>query len=299
MTNMKKSSFSGHVMAMICIVFWGVSFIVSKKLMIYITPIQLMWIRFLVAYIALWVMHPKWHFSIKTDLFFLATSLFGNTLYFLTENNALQLTQASNVSILVSIAPILSLIVERISGNDERFSRNQKIGSVTAFAGVVLVVFNGIISIEIHLLGDCLAISSALCWAIYCVMVKRVSEEFNNFMITRKIMFYAFLTCTPIVFANGKLSNFSGFFTAENILGLLFLGCICSAACYVLWNASIKNLGILKTNIYIYAIPLVTLVAGTIFLNEHISAMGFAGFVLIIGGMIAGNRTSKTEKDSR
>lgn len=295
MASTGKSTLSGHIFALICVVFWGVSFIVSKKLMMFLTPDQLMWLRFIVAYITLWILHPKWYFNLKTDLLFLVTSLFGNTLYFLAENNALLFTQASNVSILVAIAPIMSALLIRFSHKNEKLSLNQKIGFSVAFAGVILVVFNGVVSLEIHPIGDILALLAALCWAIYCMFIKLFEDRFHNFLITRKVMFYGILSCTPVMLAESglpDLSGFAGISGLANIAGLLFLGCICSAACYILWNSSLKSIGILKTNVYIYGIPLVTLVAGAMFLDEHISLMGFVGFILVIGGMIISNRIS-------
>ena len=105
---------------------WGTSFLVSKNLLAVLTPIQLMWLRFVIAYIALWIIHPVWYFQWRDELRFLAMAVAANTLYFYTENTALTLTQATNVSILVSTAPILSAILLSLSRKKEVLSRQQK-----------------------------------------------------------------------------------------------------------------------------------------------------------------------------
>jgi drug/metabolite transporter (DMT)-like permease len=44
-----------------------------------------------------------------------------------------------------------------------------------------------------------------------------------------------------------------------------------------------------KTNLYIYAIPLVTLAAGAALLHERVTLMGAAGTALVVGGMVLGS----------
>ena len=97
----------GHLIALATICVWGSTFIFSKTLLSVFTPLQIMLMRFLVAYAVLWCMYPKTEKTMAVDnlgMFFM--SLFADTAYFLCENNALRYTLASNVSILVASAPI-------------------------------------------------------------------------------------------------------------------------------------------------------------------------------------------------
>ena len=67
--------------------------------------------------------------------------------------------------------------------------------------------------------------------------------------------------------------DWRGLATAGNLLGLGYLAFIGSAVCYVAWNSSVERLGVRKTNLYIYVIPLVTLVAGALLLHERVTLM--------------------------
>ena len=65
--------------------------IFSKTLLSVFTPVQIMMMRFLVAYAVLWCMYPKTEKTTAVDnlgMFFM--SLFADTAYFLCENNALR-----------------------------------------------------------------------------------------------------------------------------------------------------------------------------------------------------------------
>ena len=118
-----RKSLKGHVLSMLCVIAWGTSFLVSKNLMGRLTPVQLMLLRFVIAWLAIWVIYPKWHFNWREEGPFCVLSLVGNTLYYLAENTALRLTLASNVSILVSAAPIISAGRNGASASNMRSSR--------------------------------------------------------------------------------------------------------------------------------------------------------------------------------
>ena len=107
---LKKQQLSGHLLAVICILVWGTTFLVSKSLTDVVKPAHLMLMRFALAYMVLWIMHPKWAFQWKLEVRFLLMAVFSNTLYSWSEITALSMTQASNVSILVSTSPIFTAL---------------------------------------------------------------------------------------------------------------------------------------------------------------------------------------------
>jgi drug/metabolite transporter (DMT)-like permease len=42
----------------------------------------------------------------------------------------------------------------------------------------------------------------------------------------------------------------------------------------------------MKTNLYVYAVPVVTMLASALFLREKITAVGLTGVALVVGGMM-------------
>lgn len=283
----------GHLCALFCVIVWGITFIVSTTLLEVYTPIQTMFMRFVVAYVVLWLLHPKWHFQWKDELAFLLMSLFSNTLYFIAENSALTLTQTSNVSILVSTAPLLTALLLAITPKGERITRNTAFGIAVAFIGVILVVFNGAVVLKLNPAGDFASLGAALSWAIYSLILQRYSYRFSSYLISRKLMFYGILTSLPLLFLERTPMPLGEILAPKLLLSLLFLGIIGSALCYVAWNSAADTLGVLHTTIYIYAIPFVTMVAASIFLHESITAMGVGGAVLIVCGMVLSSKKDK------
>ena len=288
-TNDKK--FVGHILALITIIVWGSTFISTKMLLSEFSPVQIMICRFAIAYVVLWLIRPKFDKTgIKDELLFLLMGIFGCTVYFITENTALRYTLASNVSIIVASAPILTAILAHFFVKGEKLNKNIIFGFIVAFTGVALVVFNGQFVLKLNPLGDLLSLGAALSWAVYSVILRTCVDKYNSVMLTRKLMFYGLLTSLPIVAFEGEPFPFEAFRIPEMLFCVLFLGVIGSGICYVLWNKAISKLGVVITNNYIYINPFVTLVTGGIILKEPITAMGVAGAILIISGVVLSSK---------
>lgn len=296
--NNERKKIRGHVLAMLCVIAWGTSFLVSKSLMAKLSPVQLMFLRFVIAWLAIWIMHPKWYFHWREEGRFILLSLLGNTLYYLAENTALRLTLASNVSILVSAAPLVSLVLLRLFDRNERLSGLQIAGVCIAFLGVLHVVFNGVLVLELNPLGDLLALAAAVCWALYGFAARRSVEKYDTFLLTRKLMFYGMLTTAPLVLAEGGLMAGIRMMDVRDVCGLLYLGVICSAVCYLMWNKAISEIGAMKANLYVYVVPVVTMIASVIFLDEKITLAGLVGVGLVVGGMLM-TALPRRNRDSR
>ena len=145
MFNIKKDSRAvGHLLALFTIIVWGSTFIVTKLLLSEFTPVHIMLCRFVIAYFVLWLIRPKLEkTSVKDELLFAVMGVFGCTLYFITENTALEYTLASNVSIIVASSPIITAILAHFFVKGEKMNKNIVFGFFVAFLGVILVVVNG------------------------------------------------------------------------------------------------------------------------------------------------------------
>ncbi len=286
---------SGHLIALATICVWGSTFIFSKTLLDVFTPVQIMLLRFFVAYAVLWCMYPKTEKTTARDnlgIFFM--SLFADTVYFLCENNALRYTLASNVSILVASAPIWTAVLAHFFIKGNKLRKNTVYGSLIALVGVALVVFNGTVVLKFNPFGDMLSMAAAICWALYSVMITHYVHRFSSFFLMRRMTFFAILTTLPLAFFMGELNMpLYEFADPHKLFCIVCLGILGSGISYVTWNIATRRLGIVKVNTYIYVNPFVTLVTGALFLHEPITLMSVIGALLIICGVIIGVRERK------
>lgn len=286
MTDRKKAA--GHVIALLTITVWGTTFVATKTLLEHYDALQVMLMRFFIAWAVLWALTRRWEKirCIRDELGIFALSLSGVTLYYFFENTALSFTQASNVSIILAAAPIFTAILAHLFTGDEKLKARTWAGFAIAIAGVALVVFNGTYVLKLNPLGDALSILAALSWAVYSVLLKKYVQIYDNMILTRKMAFYSLLVTAPIAIAKTGFPPLAPLKHAENLFCILFLGVLGSAVCYVTWNVAIKRIGVVNTNNYIYLNPFVTMVAAALVLHEKITGAGIVGAVLIVGGIL-------------
>lgn len=296
----KKSKPAGHLAAFITVLCWGCSFISSKVLMegAGMTPVEVFVYRFSIAYLLILCFTIKniRSRSRKDEIQFAICGVCSGTLYFLMENYALMYTSTGNVSLLSSISPIFVAILVSIIYKT-RMRRGEITGSVVAFAGVALVIFSESISkglgIQISPLGDILAISCALSWAIYSIAVKNLLPFYDTFFITRKLFFYGLITSIPLLLIQPEPLHFGVLFDTTQpkyLMNLLFLALMCSTMAYLLWNESMKIIGPVSTNNYMYLQPPVTMIAGCWLLGETIYPFGYVGCVLVLAGLLIADK---------
>ena len=284
----------GHVFALFSVVVWGSCYVLTKNLLnAGFTALQITPIRLALAYVVLLCMRPKFQkLPAKDELIFVLLGLFGGSVYFFLQNTALTYTYAANVSIIICLTPIFTALLAWVfSRGNERLGRYLWLGSALAIAGVVLVVLNGSLHFHLSPKGDILALAAGISWAVYSILIKRYTETMDGFLITRRVMFWAFVTAVPLMLLTDGMPNLAPLFTDWKVLlSWLFLGILGNAVCFALWNIAFVRLGVVVTNNYLYGSPFVTLLVGWLLLGEPISWMGLIGAVLITVGVILAQR---------
>ena len=213
MSNRQK--LMGHLYAIFTTLVWGSCFVLTKVMLTAYTPTQIIPLRMGLAYLALWALRPKtMKLPWKDELMFILIGITGGSFYFFLQNTASAHTSAANVSILVSMSPILTVILAQLfSRRGEKLGKWVYIGAVVAIAGVVMVVLNGTLSFHLSPLGDLLALAAALMWAVYSILVKKYTERYDNFLVTRRVFLWAFLTSLPLVLLTDGLPSLTPLFT--------------------------------------------------------------------------------------
>lgn len=284
----RKKEIAGHLFAFITIIIWDTTFISTKILLNALSPIEILFLRFTIGFIVLLVVYPhRLKFKErKQELYFAAAGLCGVTLYYLLENIALTYTFASNVGVIISIAPFFTAIFAHLFLDGEKLKFQFFMGFAVAVIGIFLISHNGSSNFKLNPFGDLLAISAAIVWAVYSVLTKKIScFHYNTIQTTRKIFFYGLIFMIPALFIFGFEPNINQLMQPVNLFNILFLGLGASAICFVTWNSAIKILGAIKTSVYIYMVPVITVVTSVIVLHEKITSIAVFGIALTLAGL--------------
>ena len=283
--------FLPHIVAFLVVTVWGTTFVFTKLLLLGgLTPAQIFILRFIIAYILLLgyclVRGIRWLSNTWQDeLLMVALGVTGGSLYFLTENSAMNYTTTTNTSIIVSLCPLFASAFIGLFYKSERLSRLQTFGSLMAALGVIVVVMNGHFVLHLSPLGDALAFGACLCWAFYSLLMIPANKRYDALFITRKVFFYGLVSMTPYLIIYPELNIHLLLIQPEMMWNLLFLGCVASMLCYLMWAWVLKRLGAVVATNYVYLNPVITIVFAWIILAEEITPWFIFGTLLILFGM--------------
>jgi len=284
----RKKEIQGHLFSLFTIFIWGTTFISTKILLKAFTPIEILFIRFVIGYFALLALYPH-RLKVKErkqELYFAGAGLCGITLYFLLENIALTYTLASNVGVIISIAPFFTAIFAHLLLAGEKMRAQFFIGFAVAVAGIFLISFNGSSQLKLNPMGDILAVLAAVVWAIYSVLTKKISGyHYHTISVTRRIFFYGLLFMMPVLFIFKFEPDMDQIIKPVNLFNIIFLGFGASAICFVTWNYALKILGAVKTSVYIYMVPVITVITSVLILHETITGTAVLGIMLTLAGL--------------
>lgn len=301
-----------HVLAIVIVAIWGLTFISTKVLLMAgLSPEEIFLVRFSIAYFGMWlfclwgrgsdasrtgsqsVQSPARLFcnSLKDELLLVLAGVMGGSLYFWSENTALQYTMASNVSFIVCTTPLVTAILNA-AVRRERIGRLTLLGGCLSLVGIGMIAFSGGEGFHLSFLGDALAMLASLTWAIYTVVTNGLLKKYPSALISRKVFFYGMLTIVPVLLVKGWTFPAGRFLEPKVLLNTLFLGVVASLACYALWNSVIKRLGTVGSSNYIYLNPLFTLIAAALLLGERLTPVAIAGCLITLIGVWTASRSS-------
>lgn len=281
-----------HVLSILVVLIWGVTFVNSKVLLNHgLEAHEIFTLRFLLAYICICFISPRKLFadSLKDEWLMFLLGITGGSLYFVTENMAVKIGYASNVSFIVCTAPLLTTILALLFVKEVKATLNLVVGSLLDVVGVALVVFNGQVVLKLDPLGDALALAAALCWAVYSLLLRKVAR-YNSVFVTRKVFFYGLVTVLPCFLVWPWSFPLQGFLDAAVLGNLLFLGFVASFACFALWSFVSQKLGALAVSNYVYLNPVSTVVASALVLHEQMTWMAMLGSAMILAGLYFANK---------
>lgn len=294
----KESNFIYHLVAFLTVCVWGTTFVSTKVLMISgLSPAQIFTLRFAIAYILMLAFSHKRLFadSWRDEGLMALLGITGGSLYFLSENEAMNFTTTTNTSLIVCSCPLFATLLVRMFYKSARINTVQLLGSLLAFVGMGVVVLNGRFVLHLSPVGDALAFTACICWAVYSLLMKMVSERYSAAFITRKVFFYGVLTITPYYIIEPGLPPMEVFLKPVVIGNLLFLGCLASMVCFLTWNWCISKLGAVKVTNWVYFNPITTMMAASLILGERITVYFLLGAACILTGMyLAERRTARS-----
>jgi len=269
---------------------WAGSFIVVDITTKEMDPIDLGFLRFLVAtplMILIAVVRKKPLLLPKKELPWLVVlGLTGVTLLYLFQFFGIHFTNAPTASVLINTNVIFIAILSGLFLH-ETLTRRRVAGIVFSFIGVFVIMFSDILKQELtfdnlFFIGGILMLLSAFCWALYSFVGKRLLKTYDEFVITTYAFGFGTLFYIPFVLLHlGPVLQQT---SLNGWLAVLYLALTCSLFGYLGWYYALKHIDASKAAVFLNLIPLFTILM-SFFLGTSLTWFFLLGAALILYGV--------------
>lgn len=278
-----------HILALISMFFWGISYIWSKIVFEVYSPLTTLFLRLLIstAFLFLFIyLTGKVERIQKTDWrIMLLSALLNPFLYFIGENYGLSLVSASVSAIVVATIPVFVPFAAYYFFR-EKIRPVNVAGLIISFAGLFLIVLSGNFELKANPKGLAflsLAVASAV---FYSITLKSLTKKYKPLtIITWQNLIGAIYLIPFFIYFDGSVFLHTVPKT-KTVIDLILLGVFASSVAFVLFAYIIKHLGVIKSSLYTNIIPVFTAIFSFYFLDEHFSLRKIIGILVVITGVI-------------
>ena len=292
----KNNRLSAQIKLLLAILLWGGSFIATKIAVAEVSPVTVVWIRFLIGIIILGIFAwqrgqlniPSW----RDGLELIGLGFLGITLHQWLQSSGLVTSEAATTAWIVSTTPVFMAFFGWLFLK-EKLSIPIMGGILLATLGVLFVVskgdFDSLMAGGFGSPGDILILISAPNWAIYSVLSQPILKRLSVLTVTLYVLFFGWLL-TSVQFLLGNHWREFAALSTDGWLSIAFLGIFCSAIAYIFYNDGMQALPAAEVGAFLYIEPLSATLIAALVLGEKFNWATAVGGALILFGVWLVNR---------
>jgi drug/metabolite transporter (DMT)-like permease len=269
---------------------WGINFSVVKYALADFHPLSFTAVRFLLAALfLLFVMRATGEpFPIdrRDRPAVVRLGFTGITIYNIFFMLGLKYTTASHSALFISMSPLVAAVIQSLTGR-ERITMRGVAGLVLAFLGAVLIIGSqhGEFTFSSDLfLGDVLTLCGTVTWALYTVTARPLLERYSALKVTAYNMAVGTVLLLPVALPDLLRQSWTSV-SVRSWLALGFAAFISAGIAFSLWYQGVKRIGVTRTMVYHYIMPLTAVAFAAVFLGERISGQTILGGASILLGI--------------
>ena len=286
---MKFNTYKVYLFAVLSMLFWGLSFVWFKIVVKWYEPVTIIFLRLVISgALMMGFMLITRSFQVikrKHLKYFLLLSFTQPFLYFLGESFGLKLVSPTIASVVIATIPLFTPFAAYYMVR-ERVSMSIIVGLAFSFAGILLMLINPDLSLNASPKGVLLLFVAVFAAVAYSVIIRKISYEYNPVTIITYQNLIGAIYFLPLFL----IFDFENFIavkpTRELVLAMLQLAVFASTLAYVFYIIAIKQIGVIKANIFTNLIPVFTGVFSFIILDEEFTWLKIFGMMLVLCGVI-------------
>ena len=271
--------------------FWAGNYIVGKMAIAELSPLSLVYLRWLLALVPLFLVarmveRPAWRQVLRSWPWLLALSAFGLAGYNFLLYAALQFTDAFSASLINAFNPAL-IVLASVVFLKERLSWSGLVGLVLALLGVLVILSKGqlltILGTQ-HNAGDLLMLGAIVSWSAYTI-IGRKAPRLPPITSTALQGLVVVLALTPVAAVQGvDLPQSAG-----SMWSLAYIALFPSLLSYVLWNRALQTIEPAKAGVFLNLITVFTAVLSLV-VGQPLTASQVFGGTIVLAGVALANK---------
>ena len=279
----------------ILVVLWGSAFALISVSLRDFTPLQVatsrLWIGAAVLLVLMRARRQGFPRDGRTWVFFLSMAILGNALPFFFIAWGQKNVTSGVTGILMAIMPLIVLPLAHYFVPGEKMTLRRVVGFTLGFFGIVLLIgptalgeFKG----QGAAFWSQLAIlSGAACYAINLIVARRAPRH-DPVMTAAWVLLLSALLSTAALWVGGEA--FPDAPTSASLMSLVALGVLSTGVATAVYFRIVSRAGATFLSLINYLIPIVAVLIGVVFLNEHLPARSLIALAIILGGVIVSQR---------
>ncbi|MFO8054005.1 MAG: DMT family transporter [Bacteroidales bacterium] len=287
MLQQKKSAVI-YLYAVLAMLFWGFSFVWTKIVLDYLSPVSVIFFRLIVSSLLLYafitVFRQKQPVHRRDFKWFLLSAFFEPFLYFTGENYGVMLSTATISSVMIALIPVLTPVLAFVVLK-EKIGLLNIAGIFISFAGILMMVTGKGMKLEVEPLGLLFLGLAVVAGLFSSVLMGKLAKTYSSLtIITYQNIIGAIYFLPVFLFMDaGDLQQAT--FNAELLFSLIMLAVFASSFAFIFYVNAIRGLGVSKTNIFTNLIPIITAVVSYFWVGEEFTTGKILGMGIVIAGV--------------
>ena len=277
-----------YILAILAMLFWGFSFILTSVVFRYYSPVTTVFLRLLISSVILFAgiwLFGKMEKVKKGDMkLFLLSALFNPFFYFVGESYGLKLTSSTVTSVIIATIPLFTPVAAYFVLG-EKMGRLNVFGLVVSFFGLLVMLMNNDFSFNASPQGVLFLFFAVFSAIVYMIYLKKLSHRYSAYFIIAFQNLLGAIYFLPFFL----FFDFPGFIAVKPdftlIASLLSLAIFCSSLAFVFFTISTREIGIVRTNVFANLIPVFTAIFSFLILSELFSLHKILGILIVVFGL--------------
>lgn len=208
---------------------------------------------------------------------------------------ALQFTSSTNVSVLETLIPALTLALSALVLR-ERLRLVQWSGLALSILGALWVITDGQVFALTQLqwnLGDGIMLGAVASWAVYSIAITRYLSLFPTFSVLLVMTGLAAVILAPLVILEWAVLGVPTVSATEHLPGLIYLGVFPGLLALLFYNRAVQQLGASRASMFLNFLPVATMAGAVLMLDAQVTLPKITGALVVVLGVIITTRADR------